>query len=68
MALTLRIPEELDHQLTELADSENVSKHSLVLESVRALIAEREHLKMVKEGLNYALTHDAETLERLADS
>lgn len=68
MALTLRLPEELDRRLSEIAEAEHVSKHSLVLESVQSLIEQRAHFALVQEGLEYALSHDAEALERLADS
>lgn len=68
MALTLRLPEDLDHQLADLAEREHLSKHSLIVESVRRMLEEREHRAMVEEGLAYALEHDAKTLERLADS
>lgn len=68
MALTLRLPEDIDHSLTQIAASEKISKHALILESIQTMIDERTHHQLVMEGVDYALTHDAQTLERLADS
>lgn len=68
MALTLRLPENLDHSLAQLAENENKSKQALIIESIERLLQERTHYQMVMEGVDYALSHDAETIERLAYS
>lgn len=38
MAMTLRLPEELDSRLEELARARGISKHALVVESTRMLV------------------------------
>lgn len=68
MALTLRIPESLDQSLSQLAEQENTSKQALIVESIQKMLDERAHHQLVMEGVDYALEHDAQTLERLADS
>ncbi len=55
MAMTLRIPEQLDAQLAEIAESRHVSKHALVIELIRQFTAEeaktRETVLLTKEIL-----------------
>ena len=68
MAMTLRLPTELDAQLEELAMSEHVSKQTLVTEAVAALLARKGRRQELDEGLAWALEHDAELLRRLEDA
>ncbi len=67
MAMTLRLPEELDRALDEIADVEHVSKHALVLQGVQLLIARRGRAA-VNEAVDFVLSHDAELLRRLEDA
>jgi predicted transcriptional regulator len=68
MAMTVRLPEELDHALDAIADAEHVSKHALVLQAVESLVARRARRVVVDEGLDFVLSHDAELLQRLEDA
>lgn len=66
--MTLRLPEELDRALDEIADVEHVSKHALVLQGVQLLIARRGRAAAVNEAVDFVLSHDAELLRRLEDA
>ena len=68
MALTVRIPPELDAQLDAIAAERHTSKHSLLLQGA-SLIAERHGRRTeVDAGLDFVLSHDAELLRRLEDA
>lgn len=66
--MTLRLPEELDRELEELATRDRVSKHALVLQAVTLLIARRNRRAAVDEAVDFVLSHDAELLQRLEDA
>ncbi|WP_129657022.1 hypothetical protein [Rothia halotolerans] len=68
MAFLLRLPDDLDQALEAQAEAEHSTKHALALESVRAMLKEREHQRLVMEGAEHIMTDHAETLRRLADS
>jgi predicted transcriptional regulator len=68
MAMTVRIPEELDRRLDELAVREHVSKHSLLLQGAELVIRTRERREEIDRGIDFVLDHDAELLTRLADA
>jgi predicted transcriptional regulator len=68
MAMTLRIPEELDHQLDELAASEHMSKHALLLQGAQMIVRARSRREDVSRGIDFVLDHDAELLKRLEDA
>lgn len=68
MALTLRLPESLDHELALLANAEHTSKQALIIESVKKLLAERQILDQTMEAVDYSLATYGEALDRLADS
>lgn len=68
MAFLLRLPDDLDRALEEQAAAEHSTKHALALESVRAMLQEREHQRLVMEGAEHIMTQHADTLRRLADS
>ncbi|MET4782901.1 ribbon-helix-helix protein, CopG family [Glaciihabitans sp. UYNi722] len=68
MAMNVRIPEELDRQLDELAAREHVSKHSLLLQGAELMVRTRARREDVDRGIDFVLAHDAEILERLADA
>jgi predicted transcriptional regulator len=68
MAITVRIPEELDAQLEELAAREHVSKHSLLLRGARAVVERAARREEIDSGLEFVLSHDAELLTRLEDA
>lgn len=68
MAMTLRIPPELDARLEELAASKHMSKHGLVLQAVEALVARTTRREDILAAAEFVRTHDAELLARLADA
>ncbi|TQJ30291.1 ribbon-helix-helix domain-containing protein [Microbacterium sp. SLBN-146] len=68
MAMTLRIPEELDRQLEEIAAAEHVSKHTLLLQAAQQIVDRRERRAQIAGAVDFVLSHDAVLLERLADA
>jgi hypothetical protein len=68
MAMTVRLPAELDQALEAIAESEHTSKHALVLQSVELLVARRARRASVDAAVDFVLSHDAELLRRLEDA
>jgi len=68
MAMTLRIPEELDRQLEEIAAAEHISKHALILQAAQSVVERRERSTQIMGAIDFVRTHDAVLLERLADA
>lgn len=68
MAMTLRIPEELDRQLEELAASEHISKHALLLQAAQLIVDRRSRRHEIAGAIDFVRTHDAELLTRLEDA
>jgi predicted transcriptional regulator len=68
MAMTIRLPEELDRALDAIAEAEHVSKHALVLQGVELIVARRARRVDVDDAIDFVLSHDAELLRRLEDA
>ena len=68
MAINVRIPEELDRQLEELAAAQHVSKHALLLQGATLVVDRYSRRNEIESGLQFVLTHDAELLQRLEDA
>ena len=68
MALTLRIPEELDRQLEALAAERHISKHALLLQGAGLIVERYSRRREIDAGLDFVLGHDADLLKRLEDS
>ncbi|WP_240607226.1 ribbon-helix-helix protein, CopG family [Cryobacterium aureum] len=68
MAINVRIPEELDRQLEELATAQHVSKHALLLQGATLIVDRYSRRNEIESGLQFVLTHDAELLQRLEDA
>lgn len=68
MAMTIRIPAELDDALTTIAEAEHTSKHSLILSGIEQLVRERLQAAEVTEGLEFVLRRDGDLLKRLEDA
>jgi len=68
MAITVRIPEDLDAQLEQLAARENVSKHALLLRGARVVVERAARRDEIDAGLDFVMSHDAELLARLEDA
>jgi predicted transcriptional regulator len=68
MAITVRIPEELDDALDRVARQEHVSKHALLLQGARMVVERSARRGEIEAGLDHVMSHDAELLQRLADA
>ncbi len=68
MAINVRLPEDLDRQLEEVASAEHTSKNSLLLQGARLIVGRHARRQEISEGLDFVLSHDAELLTRLEDS
>lgn len=65
MALTLRTDAELDAALTELAESEGLSKQEVIRRAVLDMQDRSNHRARVAESSRRMLSQWGETLERL---
>ncbi|MEH0108213.1 ribbon-helix-helix protein, CopG family [Tersicoccus sp. MR15.9] len=68
MAMTLRLPDNLNRALDDIANAEHTPKSALVAEAVRQFIDRRAREARIEEGFAFALTHDREAIDRLADA
>ena len=68
MAMTLRLTEQQDAQLTAVAESMNVSKQRAVEIALEEYLERNDQERVMKRVLETVLTRDAELMRRLADS
>lgn len=68
MAISVRIPHDLDVALEEVAEREHVSKHSLLLRGAELVVQRASRRDEIDEGIDFVLSHDAELLRRLEDA
>jgi predicted transcriptional regulator len=68
MAMTVRIPEELDRRLEALAAAEHTSKHALLLQAAQLIVDRHGRRAEISDAIDFVTTHDAELLDRLADA
>lgn len=68
MAITIRIPEELDARLDEVAKRTHVSKSALLLQGATWVVERYDRRADIDAGLDFVLSHDAELLARLEDA
>ncbi|WP_083956044.1 ribbon-helix-helix domain-containing protein [Tersicoccus phoenicis] len=68
MAMTLRLPTDLDLALDDISGQEHTPKSALVAEAVRQFIDRRARAAQIERGFAFALEHDREAIERLADA
>ncbi|WP_231563135.1 ribbon-helix-helix protein, CopG family [Microbacterium mangrovi] len=68
MAMTVRLPEDIDRALDEIAAAEHVSKHALIVQGAALVVARRSRRAAVDEAVDFVLSHDAELLRRLEDA
>jgi hypothetical protein len=64
MAMNLRVSEDLDRRLEQLAAEENTSKSALLLQGAELILQRHE----ISAGLDFVVSHDAELLTRLEDA
>ena len=68
MAMTVRIPEELDIRLEAVAVAQHTSKHALLLQAAELIVERAERRAEVAGAIDFVVSHDAVLLERLADA
>ncbi|PZU45444.1 MAG: hypothetical protein DI566_10145 [Microbacterium sp.] len=68
MAMTLRLPEELDARLEELAAERHTSKHALLIEASARFVDSESKTARVLAAVDGITTRYAETLRRLEDA
>lgn len=68
MAISVRIPQDLDLALEEVAKREHVSKHSLLLRGAELVVQRSARRDEIDEAVDFVLSHDAELLRRLEDA
>ena len=67
MAMNLRVPEELDRRLDQLAAEGHTSKSALLLQGAVLVLQRHRRNREIGEGLEFVMSHDAELLTRLED-
>lgn len=68
MAITIRIPDELDASLDAVAKAQHTSKSALLLQGATWVVERHSRREEIDAGLDFVLSHDAELLERLEDA
>ncbi|MGY2746990.1 ribbon-helix-helix protein, CopG family [Arthrobacter sp. UYCu723] len=68
MAMNLRVPEDLDRRLDELAAEEHTSKSALLLQGAELVLQRHRRSRDVSAGMAFVMNHDAELLKRLEDA
>ena len=68
MAMNLRVPEDLDRRLDQLAAEEHTSKSALLLQGAELVLQRHRRRRDIGEGLDFVVSHDAELLTRLEDA
>lgn len=67
MAMTLRLDEDQDRRLTELARAEGVSKQEAVVRAIDEAVSRRSHRAGVAEASEWGRARYAEVLRRLGE-
>ena len=68
MAITIRIPDELDARLDIVAKAQHTSKSSLLLQGATWVVERHSRRAEIDAGLDFVLSHDADLLTRLEDA
>lgn len=68
MAMTVRLPEELDAQLEEIARARHTSKHAVIIEAATRFVSDTARSAQVNSAVDFVLSHDRVLLERLEDA
>jgi predicted transcriptional regulator len=67
MAMTLRLPEDLNAQLSLLAEERHVSKHALVLQAAELLVERETRRAEISSGINRIMNTNADLMRRLSE-
>ena len=68
MAMTLRLTEQQDKQLTDIANALGISKNKVAMEAIEAFIELEWQKAVVKKVFAEVQVRDKELLDRLADA
>lgn len=68
MAMTVRLPDELDAQLEELARARHTSKHAVLIEAAERLVREEVKTAAALAAVDEITGDYAEAIRRLADA
>lgn len=68
MAMTVRLPEDLDAKLTEIARERHTSKHALLIEAVERFASTESKTARVLRLADDIGERYADVIERLADA
>ena len=68
MAMTIRLTDELDEKLERLANALGVSKQQAVIHAIELSDAKAIRAQQLDAARAFVLEHDAELMEKLADS
>ncbi|MGK0740659.1 ribbon-helix-helix protein, CopG family [Leucobacter sp. Z1108] len=68
MAMTVRLPEDLDTKLELLARTRHISKHAILIEAAERLIAEEAKTAAVLSAVDTIGAEYADAIRRLADA
>lgn len=68
MAMTVRLPEDLDRELEALAAARHTSKHTLLVQGAQLIVDRQRRTGEIDAAVDFVLAHDAELLKRLEDA
>lgn len=68
MAMTVRLPEELDAQLEAIARARHTSKHAILIEAATRFANDTSRSAQVNGAIDFVLTNDSALLKRLEDA
>lgn len=68
MAMTVRLPAELDARLGEIAAQRHTSKHALLIEAADRFVADTHRSALVDAAVDFVFDNDKVLLERLEDA
>lgn len=68
MAMTLRLPEELDKQLEEIARERHTSKHAIVVEAASRFVDHETKTARVIRLADDVIDQYSDAIQRLADA
>lgn len=68
MTMTLRLPEELDKQLEEIARAKNIPKHAVVVEAVARFVQAESKSNRVLRQIEEVMDQYADAIQRLEDA
>jgi predicted transcriptional regulator len=68
MAMNLRVPEDLDRRLEQVAAEEHTSKSALLLQGAELILQRHNRSRDINAGTDFVMSHDGELLKRLEDA